>query len=227
MDMILQADQLDVKNLPPSAKNERDDAPHYLVYWTTDWAIKFMIQHLQLGFELEIYDTQEFPMIWWYLDNLWSLRFVSWFGFIISVHTSLTRSSNHSNSNQLYVLRYNNMQQLKVKLLRNRKNTALQHQVQAAKTEPPPPTPHMLEIEAHHHLTRGMLKLIAVYLQQKKWPQPELALGTTESRFWRRFAPFLKLSQPRVFPFTRYDGDFLGQLPKLPVRFNFTVVLRS
>jgi hypothetical protein len=71
-----QADALDVKNLPPSAKNERDDAPHYLVYWVSDWTLKFMIEHLQLGFELEIYDENEYPMIWWYLDNLSTMRFV-------------------------------------------------------------------------------------------------------------------------------------------------------
>jgi hypothetical protein len=125
------------------------------------------------------------------------------------------------------VLRYNHIQQLKLKLLRNRKSVALQQQVQAAKTEPPPPSAYSLDVETRFHLTRGILKVIAVLIREKKWPQPELTLGSTETRFWRRFAPFLKISQPRMFPFVRYDTDFIGQLPKMPVRPQTATLARS
>eukprot|EP01125_Pyxidicula_operculata_P013783 TRINITY_DN4571_c0_g1_i4.p1 TRINITY_DN4571_c0_g1~~TRINITY_DN4571_c0_g1_i4.p1 ORF type:complete len:555 (-),score=130.70 TRINITY_DN4571_c0_g1_i4:632-2296(-) len=53
-----------------SYEQTKEEMGHYFFCWMTDKALRCMIQWIKLGFELELYDTHEYPSVYWYLDCL-------------------------------------------------------------------------------------------------------------------------------------------------------------
>jgi hypothetical protein len=185
--LIGDGEGLDEKSVPMALRGV-EEGPRYMSRWALDWTLEEMQQWLLVGFELQLYEQYEFPIVCWYLDSL----------------------SGHRLQNQNAVLRYNEAQKQKLKALRDRRNKA-----PAGPPAPPPPTYHSLELEMQFALNRAMVFVMALLVSSKKLEQePPGALSSAESRYYRRLMPFLRIASPTMANFRSYQKSFLEDLLK-------------
>lgn len=187
--LVSDGETLDEKQVPLALRGV-DDGPRYLSRWALDWTLAEMQQWLLVGFELQMYEQYEFPVVWWYLDSLAGSR----------------------RSNQGEVLRHNEAQKQKLKALRDRRNKG-----PAAPPAPPQPTYHSLELEAQFSFIRGMVFVMALLVSTKKLEhEPAGGLASSDSRYYRRLMPFLRLATPTMANYRSFSKSFMEDLLKAP-----------
>ncbi|PRP76015.1 n-alpha-acetyltransferase 35, NatC auxiliary subunit-like [Planoprotostelium fungivorum] len=71
--IIQYAQSLDYEYKPPT-EDQEDPGARHLESWVLDLAVPFMVQFVELGFELELYHPTEYASIYWYLDYLQGFR---------------------------------------------------------------------------------------------------------------------------------------------------------
>jgi len=169
-----------------------------------DFTLDTMIQHLQLGFDIDLYEPWEYPSIFWYLDTL----------------------ASHRHFNQQHVLKYNEFQRQKLKAIRNKKGGTRGGRGGAGATHEPPATitqtAYSHELDIRTKMSKAVMQMLGYAYRVGKLPidPPNTALGSPETRYWRRFAPFRTIPQPQQLPFHKFDAGFLKEADKQPVRPN-------
>eukprot|EP01122_Echinamoeba_exundans_P017988 TRINITY_DN9917_c0_g1_i1.p1 TRINITY_DN9917_c0_g1~~TRINITY_DN9917_c0_g1_i1.p1 ORF type:complete len:679 (-),score=120.65 TRINITY_DN9917_c0_g1_i1:1126-3162(-) len=187
--LITDGETLDEKQVPIALRGV-EEGPRYMSRWALDWTLEEMQQWLLVGFELQVYEQYEYPIIWWYLDSLTGNRL----------------------QNQAAVLKYNEAQKHKLKALRDRRNKG-----PAGPPAPPPPTYHSLELEMQFGLNRAMVFVMALLVSSKKMElEPPGALSSAEARYYRRLTPFIRITTPGLANYRSYQKSFLEDLLKAP-----------
>jgi hypothetical protein len=163
------------------------DIPRYLGCWLLHNVAPLMVQYLVLGFQLELYSTDEYPMIFWYLDYIFGIA--------------------HQNTN--YISHMKELEIAKGYTTNSSKGGGKKKTGKSGKPKPnkkksvpPPPTPYQIYLEAQHNLVRGMSRML---YGVKCFNKPvQFPFGSPETKFYQRFGPFHKLDQPTPLFYNHY-----------------------
>jgi hypothetical protein len=173
-----------------------NNRPFIISTWLTDPLLRIMIRYLELGFELEIYETYEYFMIYWYLDNLYAQ--------LLDNYQSMQKVLQGS--------RHSGPKRRNKKAERKAEKKAAMKKVKQYKDidQPLPETSYLIELEMYHYLVRGILRMLAACHIERKFSIPTFPFGSTQSRFYRRFYPFFRLPHPQPFYFESFQQTALN-----------------
>lgn len=153
-------------------------SPYFLI-WILDKTYQCMIDFLQLGFELELYDQIEYPAIFWYITNL-----------------NMWRKSQHH-----YLLKYDQ--------INPHKSIAPSKKVSKARLDPNKPltlTPHHYKILAEFELSNSILQYILALQIDYKMPN-NLHYKDEKNRWMTRFEPFFQIGTPQPFGYEQFEKE--------------------
>jgi len=180
-----EAEELDASLAQPSFQN----GPVYSQYFTliiVEQQLSLMVMWLQLGFELDLYNLDEYDAVYWYLDYLYALHL-----------------QNQNSVLALVALKSESEKLESAKTKKDKKNK------KATKKNPPPTqhislaVPHFLLV-SHHFLSKGLFKFISALEKHGHVSKGSYLFGNAELRFMRRVAPFLRLPSPPSLLYPHY-----------------------
>ena len=177
-----EADRLDNMLNSLAAGSSR---PHvlYLGTWLLYHVLKLMVSYILSGWELELYSSHEWSMMWWYLYEL----LYPW--LINCLHRADTVLSEHLDNVD------------KDKKNKNKKKS------KPANKKGVKPRPYMFEIayyQAHISLCAGFYKLILAVKKEQKIMTPNPQFDNEQVRYEHRFAAFGSLLTPPLMPYSQY-----------------------
>jgi len=157
----------------------------YFSCWVLDQVAHLMVHYLRLGFELDLYHPEEFPAIYWYLDYLFGILF----------------------QNQMFVKQLEMDNQQLLKKSGKKKKQKKGPKATAKKMKKANPGFQQFVIEANIAMCRGLFRFMFSTLVHLNQTFPSFPHGSDELRFYHRFAPFHKLSQPQPLIFNHYKEN--------------------
>jgi len=180
--IIAESDKADIAYSKKHDKSMKE-SPHYFFFWMIDKLLSFMIMFLKLGFDLDIYDSHEYYIIFWYIHCLQAQR------------------RNYAN----YLFQYTQKQIEKLNTS-NTNTTKKKGKSKGKKVQKPStlPSSHFLQIEAELQISLGLLRFFALLSKTNKLEQPTFPFGDPEKRFLCRFELFQRLSTPDPLEYNQF-----------------------
>jgi len=177
-------------------RTKRGHIPENVTYWWSSWVVSqtfpLLRQYLQLGFELELYQHSEYPMIYWYLDYL--------LGMQIRTQIQMRDATKHYTGVPI-------SSGARRPVADRRAGGRGKHA--GARKEPTGPgstlanldfSARQLIVYAHHQLAQGLYRLlVAISAQQGRSLTDRTdgsEYGSLENRFFSRFGGFQRLTNP-------------------------------
>jgi len=157
------------------------EAPHYFFFWMIDRLLYFMIMYLQLGFELEIYDTHEYYVLFWYMQCLQTQR-RNYVNYLFQYTQKQVENTTNNTKNP---------PKKKGKGKKVQKTSVL-------------PSAYLLQIEAELQMCLGLVRYFGFLSKANKLNQPTLTWGDPEKRFLCRFESFQRLSTPDPLEYSQF-----------------------
>jgi hypothetical protein len=159
--------------------------------WHLDMIQQMIADYLTIGFELDLYEPCEIPMIWWYLDNVTSARQKS--------HWKVLEAA------EIYAA--NALQSAKKRASGNRgKSSAPSATASSVEVKP---NWYAHELEAKFHLTRGIFLLIAACDAAGLFAPSKQNISSPHTRYFSRFHCLLNLNQPPAMRFPQFQASYL------------------
>lgn len=190
--LIQDGDGLDIQ-LNIASRRSKEDSCHYFALWQVDLSFRLVLDYLFVGFQLDIYEDYEYPLIFWYIDNVSSTRFQNY-----SAHLA-----------QIERLKQKSLAQ------RRKKNTK---DKRSQETSKPPVTAYYLELEAKFLLYRGVYKFLAALDWFKKIKYPSFNLSTHQTRYFSRFAGLLSIELLPTFKYSNFQKTYIDVLKKPTIK---------
>ena len=194
--LLYDADVLDMKCSAALKVASDAERSRGFARWHMDMIQQMIADYLTIGFELQLYEYYEIPMIWWYLDNIASAR----------------------QKSQLKVLEsnaeYEKMQEIRRKASMKAKTGHRGGAKKAESSNPhDPPTTKLnwyaVELEAKFQLTRGLFLFIAACDAAGFFAPSKQNVSSAHTRFFSRFHPLLNLTQPQALRFPQFQTTYL------------------
>ncbi|XP_049850936.1 N-alpha-acetyltransferase 35, NatC auxiliary subunit-like [Schistocerca gregaria] len=177
--LLPDADILDLKAksiLHPQEPNGR-----YFFHWHLNHLHSINLDYICLGFDLQLYEPYEMPMIWWYLDHLNTSR--------SNLYNQFSKHVSTAHQNKL---------------------NSLRKKPKKPSTQPPPQKHwYSLELELRQLLTRSIFRYIAALDRACYLPQPRLKLGSPASLYRSRMGPFPQLIHSPSLNFELFQSSYL------------------
>lgn len=171
-----------------AARRPSEDNCRHFSYWQIDLSFRIVLDYLLIGFELDIYHDYEYPLIFWYIDNVMSNRF------------------------QNYTSHLSSIEKLKQKTLAShRKKNTRDKKPEVIK---PPITPYMIELEAKFYLYRAIYKYLAALDWFKKIKYPSFNLSTHQTRYFSRLNGLVLIESLPTFRYSHFQKTYLDVLKK-------------
>lgn len=186
-------DVLDAKIAPILKFQREEERCRGFARWHVDMIQSMISDYLSIGFELQLYEKYEAPMIFWYLDNLAAARQKSHFKVLESLEIHKHMSLQAATS----------------------KRTAGKNSKAGSSAAAPLPTVEVknnwyaVELDAKFQLTRALFLLIASFDAAGFFALPRTAVSSPQTRYFLRFHSLLNLNTPSGLRFEHFQTSYL------------------
>ncbi|GBG31103.1 N-alpha-acetyltransferase 35, NatC auxiliary subunit [Hondaea fermentalgiana] len=172
----------------------RENMHFYMGSWATEWTIRLMLHHLTLGFELDLYNINEYAAVFWYGQDLMA-RFLAnrdeTTKFNMELLNRLTRSAEDSSlpkkAQRSAAARCVGLRKL---IGEQKTNIAL--------------VKERLCVEVERLCLDGLLRFVIGLAKAGRFPPPQLEFGSDKIRYNHRFTPYSYLAMPRFLPYESF-----------------------
>eukprot|EP01127_Copromyxa_protea_P001258 TRINITY_DN11298_c0_g1_i1.p1 TRINITY_DN11298_c0_g1~~TRINITY_DN11298_c0_g1_i1.p1 ORF type:complete len:683 (-),score=165.81 TRINITY_DN11298_c0_g1_i1:78-2126(-) len=164
----------------------------YFILWVLDKSHQTMLSYLQIGFDLELYDEQEYLMIYWFMDT---------------IHANRMQQHN-------FLLKYAQSKPEPPAARQGGKNKKIKKPVSKPSANVQiTPTPYNLEISCEFELCRSTLRYLMALEMEDKLPKPQFRFGSAAKRFDVRFNAFYLVpgSTPTYVQYEQYQKDLAAR----------------
>jgi len=200
-----EADRLDTMLNSLAASTGR---PHvlYLGTWLLYHVLKLMVMYILSGWELDLYSSHEWAMMWWYLYELlypWLINCLHRADTILSEHLENSDKDKKNNKNK------------KKPKTSNKKGVKSR--------------PYLTEIayyQAHANMCAGYYKLAVALKKEKKILSPNPQFDNEQVRYEHRLGAFACLLTPPLMPYNQYK-EVLDHTEKVSTSTLFTAASRD
>ncbi|CAG8515287.1 6352_t:CDS:10 [Paraglomus occultum] len=174
----------------------------YLSTWVYHQKLVMLEETLFLGFELELYGSHEYMMIYWYLD------------YILGVH------HRHLERMAVYIAG---------KAAKNKKDHRKSRRKQSRPTPVPPIVSQLfnkqLLLTAKQEICRGVYRMIVALHKSNDWVSPNLEYDNESIRFWNRTKMLRNLGSPTALTYA--DFKETTRFPDVSPRELLSAALRN
>lgn len=163
--------------------------------WHVDTVQGLISEFLTIGFELKLYERYEWPMIFWYLDNLAASRQKS--------HYKVLEAAEIHKQTLLHSV---------AKRGASSSRNPSSHKSASSPSSSPVDVKknwYALELEAKFNLTRAIFLLIASLDAAGFLPLPPSLVSSPQTRYFLRFHTLINLSQPQGLRFSQFQSTYL------------------
>lgn len=174
----------------------RENMYFYMGSWAAEWTKRIMLHHLLLGFELDLYNINEYSAIFFYAQDLMS-RFLS--------DREETTKFNVSTLTRLARMAEDNSVPKKTQRILNARSVGLQKLIREQKTD----MLHVkerLRIEIERLCMDGLLRYAIGLRKSGRFPDPELEFGSAKVRYNHRLMPYSYVAMPRFIPYENFEA---------------------
>merc|ERR1719450_773381 len=178
----------------------------YLGTWLLYHVLKLMVRYILSGWELELYSSHEWCIMWWYLYELlypWLINCLHRADTVLSEHLENVDKDKKVNKNK------------------KKPKTANKKGMKSR--------PYITEIayyQAHANMCAGYYKLMVAVKKEQKIMTPNPQFDNEQVRYEHRFAAFASLLTPPLMPYNQYK-EVLEHTEKVSTATLFTAASRD